>query len=198
MNRGRPREFDKHEALQSAMLVFWKKGYRNTSIEDLTEALEISRPSLYAAFGDKEALFQAALNRYVADHGESIAAELDTSPNIVDAIAAFLRASVDIFANKSLPGGCLIAMHATDTELQENVRARLMEMSGLTEDMLTKRFQVAFRDGQICENQSAKQLAALTFCVLVGLSHGARTGASRRKLNEIVTNFVQVLANLID
>ena len=58
MNRGRPREFDRQQALRSAMLVFWKKGYRNTSIEDLTAELGISRPSLYAAFVDKTTLFR--------------------------------------------------------------------------------------------------------------------------------------------
>lgn len=197
MNRGRPREFDVQEALRSAMLIFWRKGYRHTSIEDLTDELGISRPSLYAAFGDKAALFRLALNLYVEEYGTKIAAELNSSPLIMTAIAAFLRKSLACFSDTSLPGGCLVGVHAGDTELDPAVRDQLKKISQLTENALTMRFRTAIESEEIGESQSASKLAALTYCVLSGLSQAARSGASRRKLNGIVDSFLNSLENLI-
>lgn len=198
MSRGRPREFDEQEALRSAMLVFWKKGYRHTSIEDLTDELGINRPSLYAAFGDKAALFRLALDLYVEEYGKTIAEELNRSPEIMPAMAAFLRRSLACFSDKSLPGGCLVGVHAGDTELDPAARARLLKISQLTENALSERFRAAIESGEIDRKHSASKLSALTYCVLSGLSQATRSGASRRKLNGIVESFLESLANSIN
>ena len=116
----------------------------------------------------------------------------------MDAVENFLRGSVACFADKDLPGGCLVAVHASDTEMESEIRARLLKISQLTEIAIAERFQAAIDAGEIGRQHSATKLAALMYCVLSGLSHAARTGASRRKLNGIVRSFLATLGNLID
>src|SRR5580704_13875517 len=103
---GRPREFDTDAALEKAMRLFWAKGYEGTSVGDLTETLGISRPSLYAAFGDKQALFRAALERYAAGPAGSVAVALGkhTAREVAEHL---LRGAADLQASTRNPGGCL-------------------------------------------------------------------------------------------
>lgn len=87
----RLREFDKEKALDAAMQLFWEKGYAATSLSDLTAKMEIQRPSLYAAFGDKEGLFEAALRRYTNIHAASIRTKLQKEQSVKEAIRIFLK-----------------------------------------------------------------------------------------------------------
>src|SRR4051812_23312840 len=88
--RGRPRSFDRERALQHAMEVFWKQGYEGTSIHDLTAAMGINPPSLYAAFGDKERLFLEAISRYEGKHS-AIAAKIERAPTALQAVQLLMR-----------------------------------------------------------------------------------------------------------
>src|SRR6202167_618994 len=103
---GQPREFDTDAALEKAMRLFWAKGYEGTSVADLTETLGISRPSLYAAFGDKQSLFRAALERYAAGPARYVTTALGepTARKVADHL---LRGAADLQASSRNPGGCL-------------------------------------------------------------------------------------------
>src|SRR5580700_10932704 len=103
---GRPREFDTDAALEKAMRLFWAKSYEGTSVADLTRALGISRPSLYAAFGDKQSLFRAALERYAAGPARYVAAALG-QPTAREVAAQLLRGAADLQTDSRNPGGCL-------------------------------------------------------------------------------------------
>src|SRR5580692_8680111 len=103
---GRPREFDTDAALEKAMRLFWAKGYEGTSVADLTKTLGISRPSLYAAFGDKQSLFRAALERYAAGPACYVAAAL-AKPTARDVAQTLLWGAADLQASSRNPGGCL-------------------------------------------------------------------------------------------
>src|ERR1700721_3653044 len=103
---GRPREFDTDAALEKAMRLFWAKGYEGTSVSDLTATLGISRPRLYAAFGDKQSLFRAALERYAAGPASYVAAALD-KPTAREVAEHLLKGAADLQAGSSNPGGCL-------------------------------------------------------------------------------------------
>src|SRR6202795_5027981 len=103
---GRPREFDADAALEKAMRLFWAKGYEGTSVADLTETLGISRPSLYAAFGDKQSLFRAALERYTAGPAGYVATALG-KPTAREVAEHLPRGAADLQASSSNPGGCL-------------------------------------------------------------------------------------------
>src|SRR5262245_33480663 len=98
-SRGRPRSFDKAAALERAMQVFWQHGYESTSISDLTKAMNINPPSLYAAFGDKEKLFLAAIERYGCNFGQQPAAILNEAPTAHAAVASLLEKAAYEFTN---------------------------------------------------------------------------------------------------
>src|SRR6202011_2644122 len=108
---GRPRSFDVDKALEAATLVFWRKGYEGTSLSDLTKALGANRPSLYAAFGDKEALFRKALDRYLDGPAASIQEALQ-EPAARAVVERLLRGASDLNAGPRNPGGCLMVQGA--------------------------------------------------------------------------------------
>jgi AcrR family transcriptional regulator len=110
--RGRPRTFDRTAALRQAMELFWAKGYEGTSIADLTAAMGISSPSLYAAFGSKEALFLEATEYYTRNEGTEIWSALDEAPTACQAIENFLRQTAKAYSQDDRPQGCLIALGA--------------------------------------------------------------------------------------
>src|SRR5207302_2019411 len=106
--RGRPRSFDTATVLDRALEVFWKHGFQSASLLELTEATGLSKPSLYAAFGDKESLYLKALDRYVSTRIAQHAAILDTEQNGRRAVEEFLRSIANMLSDPTLPGGCFI------------------------------------------------------------------------------------------
>src|SRR6185312_14606585 len=104
---GRPRAFDPDAALDRAMHVFWAKGYEGASLSNLTKAMRINRPSLYAAFGNKEALFRKAVERYEEKHACRIREALE-EPKIRVAIEKLLRGNVELFTDPRNPSGCFM------------------------------------------------------------------------------------------
>jgi TetR/AcrR family transcriptional repressor of nem operon len=113
--RGRPREFDTDEAIESAMGVFWSSGYHSTSLPELLEATNLSRGSLYAAFGDKHGLFLRALDRYIADSLTRLDAELDPRKDPLEGVRACLARYVKRTSGAGGKRGCLVV--ATSMEL---------------------------------------------------------------------------------
>src|SRR5947209_16697338 len=103
---GRPRSFDLDKALDAALQVFWRKGYEGASLSDLTQAMGINRPSLYAAFGDKEMLFRKALDRYASGPAAYVSEALK-EPTARAAIERLLREAADSLTNPHNPPGCL-------------------------------------------------------------------------------------------
>ncbi|RLT21403.1 MAG: TetR/AcrR family transcriptional regulator [Planctomycetota bacterium] len=194
MSTGRPREFEKTEALQKALMVFWKQGYRGASLDDLTSAMGISRPSLYAAFGDKSTLFLATVELYLTEYISEARNALSEEADIKTAVERFLRISVRQFTNPKLPSGCLVACHLSDVQLDQAVRHRLVMAAHADETLLTARLTQALSDGQLPASESPAELAAFFTCLLSGLSQSARTGSSRTKLDRIVSRAISVLA----
>ena len=142
---GRPREFDLDNALDRALLVFWRNGYEGASIADLTDAMGINPPSLYAAFGNKEGLFRKVVDRYVERHAGfwEVARAAPTARAMVEHL---LRASADFVTDESNPHGCLMVRGAMAcSEAANKIRDELVTRRATGEAMLRERLERAVR-----------------------------------------------------
>lgn len=187
--RGRPRSFDADTALDSALKVFWRNGFQGASLSELTDAMGLSKPSLYAAFGDKEALYLKALDRYATHWTARHAAVLDEEKEGRNAVAAFLRSVAGMLADPSLPGGCFVVNGAADcggptTPAAVDAALRRTVQGG--EAMLRQRLQRAQRDGQLPADARIDDLATFFSALLSGLGVLAKSGAKRAKLNAAI------------
>ena len=172
---GRPLSFDRDVALRQAMLLFWRHGYETTSIADLTAAMGISAPSLYAAFGDKRRLFLDAVRLYAGDP-EDAARAIAQAPTARAAATALLRDAAAAFTGADTPPGCLVASAAaTGSAAAAEVREALAAIRGGVEAALRARILRDVEEGRLPQGTDAAALAALTVAVVQGLS-GAGPG----------------------
>jgi AcrR family transcriptional regulator len=180
--RGRPRQFDRDEALAKAVSLFWRHGYTSTSIAALTEAMAITAPSLYSAFGSKEQLFYEAVDRYADTHGAQLYAPLAAEGSTRDAIRALLHAAATSFSAKGNPAGCFLmagTSHAADCAyIEETLKKRRKEK----ERAMQARIQSGIDNGELPASTNAAQLARYVHTVMQGMSMQARDGASRAAL----------------
>jgi AcrR family transcriptional regulator len=185
--RGRPRSFDRATALRQAMEVFWERGYEGASLGDLTAAMGINRPSLYAAFGCKEALFREAVALYNVVEGVATERALHNEPTAREAVEAMLRGNADAYAAPEKPGGCMIVLAGTlGTPENEGVRDYLADCRRDGLDALRRRLERGVAEGDLPPGTDTAALAAFYTTVLQGLSIQARDGASRATLAAIV------------
>lgn len=184
--RGRPRAFDRDQALHCAMEQFWLHGYEGTSMTDLTTAMQINSPSLYAAFGSKEQLFREAVAHYNNTEGAAGLAALRTSGTAAAGIAEFLRHNVTAFSDPEKPRGCLIVLSATTaTDRTQDVHAHLSEWRLATEHDFQERIERGIADGDVPAGTDARGVAAFYNTVNHGMALQARDGADREKLSAI-------------
>jgi AcrR family transcriptional regulator len=185
--RGRPRGFDRAEALRRAMEVFWERGYEGASLSDLTAAMGINRPSLYAAFGCKEALFREAVALYGSCEGAATERALRDAPTAREAVEAMLRGNADAYTCPEKPPGCMIVLAATlGAPENEEVRDYLAAWRREGQIALQRRLERAVAEGELSPSVDTGRLAAFYTTVLQGLSIQARDGASCEALSAIV------------
>jgi AcrR family transcriptional regulator len=166
---GRPRAFDRDKALDRALHVFWARGYEGTSIADLTEAMGINPPSLYAAFGNKEALFRQALDRYEARRDE-IMAEAFAAPTAREAMTRLLEGTADRLSDKDKPRGCLMVQGALcGGEECETVKRDLAARRAGGEALIRERLRRARREGDLPSDADPVALARFLSTVLQGM-----------------------------
>jgi AcrR family transcriptional regulator len=183
--RGRPRSFDRDAALAAAMEVFWEKGFEATSISDLTEAMGINPPSLYSAFGDKEALFLEAIEAYTRRRGESC--PYCNEPTARGAVEKLLIYVARELTDASHPRGCLMMMAATtaansSTRLQKVIADKRVA----SREHMRERIKRGIEDGDVPAGTDAGALADFFSTLLTGMALQARDGATRKSLLAIV------------
>ena len=191
---GRPRNFDRDHALARAMEVFWARGYEGTSLSDLTAAMAIGRPSLYAAFGNKEDLFAEALALYEAVEGSAISRLLAEAPTARAGIAATLRHNARVYVETGRPRGCMIVLSSLVGATEcEPVRKLLAARRAAGEEELRLRIVRGQAEGDVSRDVDPGQLAAFITAVLQGMSVKARDGAGRAELDAIVDTALRAL-----
>lgn len=172
--------------------MFWEHGYDATSISLLTRALGIGAPSLYAAFGDKRALFLGALDRYNRTYGAFTERALAEEPNARDAIGRLLRDAAAAYTRPDRPRGCLLITAATNCSPQSaDIAAQLRGRRTAGTRALQAKIAAAARMGQLPAQTDAHALATFYAAVLQGMSAQARDGATRTDLEQIAETALQ-------
>jgi AcrR family transcriptional regulator len=186
MTLGRPRAFDVDKALDCALRLFWRKGYEGTSLPDLTRAMGINRPSLYAAFGNKEALFRKALDRY-AEGSAAFRREALDQPTARAVVERLLTGTVDLLTDPSNPCGCLAVQGALACgETADPVRLELNARRAAAETEIRERLERAKSTGDLPADSDPADLARFIAVVIYGMAVQAAGGAGRQDLQRVV------------
>lgn len=185
-SKGRPREFCVDQALAAALRVFWSKGYEGASMADLTEAMGITKPSLYAAFGNKEALFHKALDLYEAEKLDYTRKALE-QPTARAVAEYYMRGAVDTQTSCSEPQGCLgvISTMACGAEA-ESIKAHVIQRRASSQAALVERFERAKQEGDLPAHIDVVGLTTYLYAILQGMAVQAGSGATREDLDRVV------------
>ena len=183
---GRPREFDREEAIDKAMLLFWRKGYDGTSISDLTGELGVTRPSLYAAFGNKELLFRTVLDRYDEQTAEFLSTSL-ALPTAREVAEGLLRGAANFHARPANPPGCLMVHGAlVGSDESDPLRRETRNRRAQLREAVRKRLERARVEADLPEDADPHALARYIVAVMRGMAVEAASGAKRADLHQIV------------
>jgi len=185
--RGRPRAFDRDAALECASRLFWAKGFEATSISDLTQAMGIGAPSLYAAFGSKEALYAEALRHYAETNAGYVWAGFNSSPTARDAVRSLLMDSAAALTGCvfDAPRGCMVTLSAVGSEGHEELGELVRSARAVTLQRLSARLSRAVAEGEIPCSTDLHALARFVQTLQNGMSILARDGASRVELEAV-------------
>jgi AcrR family transcriptional regulator len=182
---GRPRSFDREQALDAAMRVFWQQGYEGASLTALTDAMDINRPSLYAAFGDKAGLFREAVARYGTGPGRYVRRALG-QPKARQVAEMLLRGAVAVATDDANPG-CLWVQGALVASTEgEPIRQEMIAIRDGGTAQVRERFERARREGDLPTGTDVPALTLFLVSVMNGIAVQAGSGRSREALNSVV------------
>ncbi|MFK4470744.1 TetR/AcrR family transcriptional repressor of nem operon [Paenibacillus sp. RC73] len=167
----RPREFDEEKALDAAMQLFWEKGFEATSLSDLTSKMEIQRPSIYAAFGDKKQLFEAALRKYTKSHAAYVRASLQSNSSAKEAFCNFFEGVVAEEYEEGPNRGCfcintMVELAPHDEKFEILTREHQMYLSAVFQENIER----GIRSGELEAETDAKALAQTLVSLLIGIT----------------------------
>lgn len=198
-SRGRPKVFDREAALDKAMTLFWKHGYEATSLSDLVEATGAKAPTLYAEFTNKEGLFRAVLDRYIAQFASRYEAQLLCEDKSVDqALLDYFTAIANCFSSKETPAGCfMINTSATLAESSSEIAHTIKSRHAMQEKTLLTFLQQRQARGEIPAKSDPAMLAQFLSCILQGMSVSAREGASLETLMQITRTTLRLWPEMV-
>lgn len=194
--RGRPRAYDPDRALDAALGVFWSHGFAEATLDALTEATGMNRPSLYAAFGSKRALFERALQRF-RDRMSAGAERALAEPDLRSALSALFAHAIDTYTPHPPPQlGCLVfGVASAGAAEDEQVRAFVADSIAELDHAIQARLERAIADEQLADGTDTTALAQLVAGVIHSLSLRARAGASREALLRLAQHSAEFLAS---
>ena len=183
--KGRPRAFDRDAALEGAMRVFWQKGYDSASMADLTGAMQINAPSLYAAFGSKAGLFREAVELYVNKVGQRIKNSLPMAATAKEGVADFLMQTALSHTQPDQPHGCMVVLGALHGDEGSDTPCSLLRERRLDNvTLLRDRLERGVREGELSATVDFQQVAEFFATVQHGMSITARDGATLEQLSK--------------
>lgn len=190
----RLREFDEEKTLDAAMQLFWEKGYAATSLSELTAKMEIQKPSLYSAFGDKEGLFEAALRRYTNLHAANIRTKLQNEQSVKGAIRTFFENMVEEEYKKEFSKGCfcintMVELAPHNEKFEVLTREHQMYLAVIFQELITK----GIRSGELQNDLNAKALAQTLVTSLIGLTVLMKSRPER----SVIDNSISIIVSLV-
>src|SRR6202051_347599 len=190
---GRPRSFDTGAALDRALQVFWRKGYEGATLSDLTKAVGVNRPSLYAAFGGCDTLFRKALDRYL-NGPAAYTQEALKEPTARAVVKRLLQGAADLNTAPRNPGGCLMVQGALASgDAGDSIRQELVACRAAGEAALRRRFQRAKSEHDLPADTDPADLARYLTTIIYGMAVQAAGGAGRDKLQHVVEMTLRTL-----
>ncbi len=193
--RGRPRAYDPDTALNGALSAFWRQGYAGTSLEVLSDATDMNRPSMYAAFGDKRALYLQTLDRYTAQASALTERALDRSRSVAEGLRRFYDYAIaSYFGGDGSPRGCyLVGTATTEASVDAEIGAKLRESLDHFERAIEARLRDAKSAGELDAAADPAALAMIASSVLHSVAVRARAGESRAALKAMTDTAIQLI-----
>lgn len=189
--RGRPRKYEHAAALDAALTTFWSKGFAGTSLDDLASAMGMNRPSIYAAFGNKDALYAAAVERYVQTVGRAYLEPLLRGRTLSEDLDGFYASVTGVVTGSHGPLGCIVAC-TLPAEAETTPAARELLAGALAgiDEAVRQRLARAVEQGELPRDTDLRTQAQLVTSGMLALSLRARAGASKRELKKLARAFV--------
>jgi AcrR family transcriptional regulator len=185
-SKGRPRTFDREQALHRALEVFWKRGYEPATMGELCSAMGINPPSLYAAFGNKGSLFMEAVEHYETTYWAAPWALLAEEPDLHRAMEQFMTEAAAVLTSLDAPCGCMVVLATANISSEaQDVHDAMKALREVSRTNFRNRFERALDAGDLPPDTDVATLASMFNTLLQGLSVQARDGASRKELERI-------------
>jgi AcrR family transcriptional regulator len=190
---GRPKSFIPDEALDRAVEMFWEHGYEGVDVDRIARAVNVTKPALYRAFGDKSTLLLKAVERYALTYGAPRMAAFQAEPDIHKAVTAFCEATVHA-ASDEARGGCMMAAAALgQSERVAEIRSYVARGLTATADLFARRFEKEMKAGRLTRTPSARVRARLLVDLLQGLQLRAKVGIAREQLLHDARSYVPII-----
>lgn len=192
--RGRPKLYDTEAALKAAGAVFWTKGFSGTSLDDLSDAMGMNRPSIYRAFGDKEEIYRQALNQFGAVMDEAFKETLIKEKDIRKGLKKFYRKALDVYSSDEAALGCMVWSTApAATLIHHEVQNDLLAAICHVDKMVLQRVELAIEQGQVNKDVDAKSLSKMIQALLHSISIRVRAGESLATLRRFIDSAIVIL-----
>lgn len=190
----RTKTFDERQALVSAMLVFWEKGYEGTSIQDLEQVMGLNRTSIYNAFGNKRQIFDKVMTCYKESVFAELFTKMDSAPNVKEGVRRLLRGALDIHFDESNPGGCLVVLSVMESsQHDEQSRASLQQTVHNLKTELQARLSNAKKAGELPDDLDVGSTATTIGTTMAGMMVLGQANFSKAALTKTINQVVGLL-----
>ena len=195
-SRGRPRGYDADTALEAAGHVFWSKGFSATSLDDLSTAMSMNRPSIYRAFGDKETIYRKAMAQFCGRMEEAIESTMFAEEDLRKALTRFYREALAIYTSGDQPKGCMVMSTAVSAAgSHPEIQADLLNVIRTIDRKIKTRLQQAMEAGRLPADFDASTRAGIAQALLHSLSLRARAGETTRRLEKLIKSGVEAVVS---